>query len=130
MLQFLHTYFLRGLGYSTICTAKSALSACVVLKSGQPLGQHLDVQMYLKGVFNKKPPNAHKKIIWDPEDVLNWIKSQDGLELCPIDFLARRLALLILLVTGQRPQVLVALKLGRMMRLKEMVTFKLTSQDL
>ena len=71
-----------------------------------------------------------KAKIWDPEEVLQWIRTQETPKNCTLQMLARRLALLILLVTGQRPQVLPALRLSSKTVIQDVVIFELKNVDL
>jgi hypothetical protein len=54
-LAFLQTLLDSGLGYSTLNTARSALSAVLCLPTGGTFGNHPDVLLYMKGVFNIRP---------------------------------------------------------------------------
>ena len=53
VLNFLTQLFNTGVCYSAINTAKSALSALIVLSDSRSLGQHSLVTRYMKGVFRK-----------------------------------------------------------------------------
>ena len=108
VLQFLHSIFSRDLSYSTINTARSAISTCILLPNGQNLGQHRDVQAFMTGVYNNRTPVQQKSESWDPDIVLHALLKEKMID-CVLNKLVSRLALLILLVTGQRPQVLSSL---------------------
>ena len=51
VLKFLQELYERGLGYSCLNTARSALSSFIVLKGHVTVGNHPLVQQFLKGVF-------------------------------------------------------------------------------
>lgn len=129
LLLFLQDFLDTGLSYSTVNLAKSSLGACVILPSQQQLGTTTDITMFMKGAFNVRPPVVRVKKIWDPSVVLSWIKSTGPVQDAPIDLLVRRLVLLILLSTGQRPQILVSLFLSRMSQDTESFTFILHNSE-
>ena len=128
-LSFLQTLNIKNYSYSALNTAKSALTCCINLKEGKTLGEHRDVQNYMRGIFNSRPPTRKKTKIWDPSLVIIWLKNQPNVNICSISELAGRLAILILLTTGQRPQVLVALRITRMTRVGQSFTFSLDPLD-
>ena len=55
VLEFLQELYQRGLGYSCLITARSALSSFIVLDGNVTVGNHLLVQRFLKGVFQTRP---------------------------------------------------------------------------
>ena len=71
-LEFLAQLADRGLGYSVVNTAWSALSVVLVLPNGTVFGQHPYVKRLLKGVFETKPALPHI-CIWDVEIVLKYL---------------------------------------------------------
>ena len=56
VLHFLHSLFLEGLSYSSINTARSALSAFVHTTNDMNIRTHHLVTRFMKGIFNKRPP--------------------------------------------------------------------------
>ena len=57
VLVFLHKLYERGLSYSTLNTARSALSSFVTIENTTAtVGSHTLVSRFLKGVFNLKLP--------------------------------------------------------------------------
>jgi hypothetical protein len=74
-LEFLARLADRGLGYSVVNTARSALSAVLVLPNGTVFGQHSYVKRLLKGVFETKPALPCYTCIWDVEIVLKYLKN-------------------------------------------------------
>ena len=128
ILQFLISLYHKGLSYSTINTARSAIASCVELPNGAQLGNDRDVHSFMKGIFNVKPPRQQKVATWDPEIVLTFLKN-NRLNACDLLTVGRRLATLILLVSGQRPQILVALRLQCMTLTTTVATFSVSSND-
>ena len=92
---------------------RSALSAVATI-DGVPVGQHRFVRQFMKAVFNERPALPRYKSIWDPDIVLGFLRDlgpNDGLALLD---LSRKLAILMLLLSGQRGQTLLALDLDHM----------------
>jgi hypothetical protein len=109
VLAFLQTLVQQGLSYSSINLAKSAVSTVVILPGGIQLGTVPEVKTFLRGVYNIRPPTPRHAVIWDPERVLMYFKTKGAPNVLTTEFLVRKLAMLILLSSGQRPQILVAL---------------------
>ena len=74
-IEFLTTLFDAGLGYSSINTARSALSTILPIHDGHKFGEHPLVIRFLKGVFELKPALPKYSDIWDVQTVLNHLKS-------------------------------------------------------
>jgi hypothetical protein len=87
-----------------------------MLPGGVPFGEHPRVKLFMKGVFNTKTPMPRYSEIWDTNSVLKLLKSK---EWCPAGTislmkLSQKVATLILICTGQRPQILRALRTDEM----------------
>lgn len=111
-INFLTTMFDRGLGYSSINTARAALSAIVTLTDcrGVAFGTHPLVHRFMKGVFNKRPSLPRYSTTWDPTTVLDYLK-QMPLENIKLQALTFKLVMLLALCSSQRLQGLKALSL-------------------
>jgi len=84
----------------------------------------------MRGTFNVNPPKAQYISTWDPTQVLtflqNWYPAGD----ITLEKLSMKLAMLIMLVTGQRPQILSHLRLDNMKITTEVIEFILGSLDI
>lgn len=130
VLVFLQSLLDGEFGYNSIVLAKNAVAACVILPFRQQLGVLPETVMFLKGAANLKPPAVQTQQIWDTQLPLRWMRRGGDPENLPIDMLVKRLCLLILLVSGQRPQVLIALSLSRMSKDENAFSFMLESKDI
>lgn len=130
VLSFLQELFDKGRGHSTINAAKCALSTSVKLENGQTLGQDRDVHLFLLSVSNLRPPAVRYNDIWDTEQVVSWMRKQDHLEDVTSDWLSKRLAFLIMIISGQRPQILPSLRISRMTFVQDTVQFRLTAAEI
>ena len=65
VLDFLSELYDKGLTYSAINCARSALSSYVSLDDGSVVGQNPVVCRLLKGVFQSRPPKPKYTEVWD-----------------------------------------------------------------
>jgi hypothetical protein len=72
-LSFLRMLFQQGLSYSTINTARSALSTIICLPDGQVFGSHHIVVRFMKGIFELRKPKPKYNSIWDVSVVLKYL---------------------------------------------------------
>ena len=103
VLDFLTELVSLGSGYSTVNTARSALSSFLVC-CGKPVGQHFLVVRLLKGIFNTKPVIPKTGVIWDPKVLLDFLKQLSPVKFLSLKDLTIKVATLIWLLTGQRGQ--------------------------
>lgn len=101
--DFLSTLFDRGLGYSALNTAKSAISNIAKIDNC-PVGEHRLVKRYMKGVFNLKPSLPRNTVTWDPQILLNHVKKQSPVSSLNLKDLTLKFASLLWLLSGQRGQ--------------------------
>ena len=113
-LNFLQSYLDQGVSYSVINTIRSALSTILISPGGVSFGSHQTVIQYLKGVYNLRPPLSKYAEIWDLNIVLNYLRTLSPASSLSLEMLTKKLASLIVIVTGQRPQVLKSLRVDRM----------------
>lgn len=130
VLSFLQELFDKGRGHSVLNAAKSAISTSVKLPHGQTVGQDRDVHLFMLSVLNLRPPQTRYDSIWDTEVVIDWMRKQDSLEDLTSEWLTKRLAFLILIMSGQRPQVLPSLRLSRLSYVQDTAYFQLTAAEI
>jgi len=130
ILSFLQSLFDLGRSHSTITSACNAVSSVTKVDDGQLVNKHRHLNMYLQAVLNLRPPSKQNAEIWDTQTIFKWIRKQDSIQDVPTDWLAKRLAYLILIVSTQRPQVLIALKLSKMKILSDKAIFQLSASDI
>ena len=75
MLDFLVSLHEKGLGYSTLTTARSAISAIVLPHNDVTIGSNPIISRFMKGIFKINPPTPRYKTTWDPHIVLNYLSS-------------------------------------------------------
>ena len=65
----------KGLTYTTINTARSAISAVAVPKNNMTIGNHSLVSIFMKGVCKGSPPTPRYRSTWDVQPVLSYLSS-------------------------------------------------------
>ena len=118
VLDFFTDLYHNGLGYSGINTARSALSAALVLDTGQQVGTHPLVCRFVKSVYQLRPAFPRYQWTWDVKIVLDYLSDFHPAASLSLKDLTLKLVILIALVTGQRGQSL------HLMDLKDMQTGK------
>ena len=103
VFQFLTALFKKDLSYSSLNTARSALSTIITV-DGMPIGSHPLVVRFLKGVFNLRPPVPRYKEVWDVSIVLRFLKTLSPVASLSLRSLTLKLVMLLSLVTAQRGQ--------------------------
>lgn len=113
-IEFLTSLFKDGKSYSTINSARSALSYFVHLNDDRneaDFGKHRLIIQFMKGIFKLRPSFPRHVYTWDISPVLNRLKT-----ICNSNSALKELSLkcvtLIALVTGQRVQTLSAIEVG------------------
>ena len=126
-LEFLAQLADRGLGYSVVNTARSALSSVLVLPNGIAFGQHSNVKILLKGVFETKSALPRYTRVWDVESVLTYLKNLGANTELTLKLLTLKLVMLLALLSGQRCQTLHCLNIKDMILGDSKCVFLLTS---
>lgn len=127
MLQFLTKLFEEGLSYSSLNSARAALSSFAVIPNGEgTIGSHALVARFMRGVFNLKPPLPRYEEIWDVKPVLNLLRSWSPCKVLSLKKLTIKLVVLLALVTAQRVQTLQLLSIENMKCHNEKVVFFIT----
>ena len=110
-IEFLTEYFITGVGYSSVNSARSALSSIIKLVCNAPFGKSPSVCRLLKGVFKIRPALPRHVTTWDITKVFTFIKSKPTLTNCDLKVLSHRLGILLCLTTGQTDQTVKCLNL-------------------
>ena len=111
-LEFLNELRKKGLSYSAINTARSALSSALCVdKHGTDFGSNKLVCRFMKGIFNVRPSLPRYAAIWDPDVVLNFLSRMAPRKRLTLKGLTTKTAMLFALLTAQRVQTLHLIKL-------------------
>lgn len=113
ILDFLTKLYNKGLGYSAINTARSALSS-VIITDQATVGNHPLVKRFMKGVFNKRPALPRYNTTWDAGQVLSTVGKWSPASGLSLEKLTRKLLILMLLLSAQRGQTITLLDIRNM----------------
>ena len=69
----------KTVGYSAVATTRSALSSFITV-NGIKGGEHPSVSRFMSGLFNEKPAITCYTETWDPQIVLNYLKTFPAVE--------------------------------------------------
>ena len=108
--DFLSSLFDRGLSYSAINTARSAISNIAMIDL-KPVGEHRIVKRFMKGIFNLRPSLQKNSVTWDPQLLLNHIKTLSPVTFLSLKDLTFKFVALLWLLSGQRGQSILLISL-------------------
>ena len=114
----------EGRSYSSMNTIRSAISSIARIDD-VPAGAHPLVTRFMRAVFQKRPSLPRYQTTWDPDLVLNYIKSLGLNEDLSLIMLTKKLTMLMLLVSGQRSQVVHLLDVRNMVISDSRVSFQI-----
>ena len=75
-LLFLTSLFDKGVGYSALNMARSALSCVLPLFEECNFGSHPITVRVMKSFYNKRPPRARYATIWNPQMVIDYLREK------------------------------------------------------
>lgn len=115
-IQFLTELFEKGLSYSSLNIARSALSQYVSINNAEDncdFGKHPLTVKFMKGVFKLRPPKCRYSFTWDVKIVLDFLRLKINRTIS-LKELTLKCVMLIALCTGQRAQTLAAIDLDNL----------------
>jgi integrase len=129
VLEFLYSLYEHELSYSTINTARSALTSYLMntnlRDTPYTVSTHPFINRFMKGVFNSRKPTPKYSETWDVNIVLGFIKKWYPLNTLSLKDLTYKLVILLALTTGQRCQTLVSLNTQTMTKTVKHYVFHL-----
>ena len=126
VLDFLVTLHDKGLSYTKINTARSAISAFTVPKNNIAIGKHPLISRFMKGVYKGSPPTPRYQSTWDVQPVLTYLSSLHPVEKLELKTPTLKLIMLIALVSAQRGQSLHILDTAYMKEAPDVFEFSLS----
>ena len=106
-----HAFNTTANNYSALNTRRSAISALLPSIDGLTIGKHPIIKRVMKGIFRKRPSLPKYTETYDPNVVIEYLKSLGSNEEINIKNLTHRLATLLALLSGQRGQTLRAINI-------------------
>ncbi|XP_013402746.2 uncharacterized protein LOC106168283 [Lingula anatina] len=125
-LDFLVELVNTGLSFSALNTARSALSAVIIIDAGVPFGALPIVKRFLKAVFLSKPSSPRYQCIWDVKTVLDYISTMHKVTQLSLKDLSLKLIILMALTSAQRGQTLHLLNMSNLHIGKASYTFTIS----
>lgn len=122
--DFLVELFHQGYAYSSINTARSALSN-ILCSENTKFGENEVTVKILKAVYNLRPPLSKYIAFWDISIVLMYLKEFPPVEKCTFKELSLKFLTLFMLVSSQRVQTAFVLKRNRIMFDDDCIVFGL-----
>ena len=111
-MDFLVNLHEKGLSYTTINTARSAISAITLSEDKNTIGCHPLVSRFMKGIYKGLPPTPRYQSTWDVQPVLTYLAATNPVDKLDLKMLTLKLVMLIALVSAQRGQSLHILDIG------------------
>ena len=123
IVEFLTMLYDKGLSYSGINTAKSAICAMLKLTTNEAVGENDMIKRFMKGVFNTRPTKPRYNYMWDVETVLTFLETLVPIDRIDLKNLTLKLVTLTALITGQRCQSLHLMKIDHMQEMEDRFRF-------
>ena len=120
---FLRELSQRGLKYSAINSARSALSAMLPLYDGKSFGSNPAVVLLCRGASTTNPSKGRYTGFWDVVEVLELFQEWGQNEKLSLKVLTYKVVMLLLLITAQRGQTILNLSLQDAVFERDEVTF-------
>ena len=125
-LEFLLELFKKGLGYSSLNTARCALSCIITPNNTGSFGSKPLVVRFLKGVYESRPSVPRYVETWDVTVVLKFLATLHPPSKLTLRELTLKLVMLVSLVSGQRGQSIQLLDINCMSQTETSCTFVIT----
>ena len=110
--------FEKGLGYSSINSARSALSSLGIKWENISVGNHPLVVRFLRGIYNLRPVKPKYKEIWDVNKVLIYLRTLSPVSELTLKDLTLKLVMLMGLTNATRVQTLHLLTVKGIQKMK------------
>jgi hypothetical protein len=123
-LEFLTAEFRSGKAYRSLNVSRSMLSSTLNKIEDVPIGRHPMVSMLMKGAYLAKPPMPKYNHTWDPDRVLNHLKTVENSK-AKLMVLSRKLVTLIALSTLSRSAEIASIRLSSVIFSRDSVVFSL-----
>ena len=114
VLCFLTYIFESGNGYSSINSARSALSAILPTCDGIPFGRQHLVSKFCRGVFQLRPSSHRYAFTWDTVKLLSHYRQMQENSELTLKQLTLKLATILALLMSQRAQTIYSLDINYM----------------
>lgn len=128
-MTFLSKLYDNNLSYSAINTAKSMLSTMFQIIHKRDIGNEVLIKRFMKGIFHLRPVIPKTLFTWDVKQVLKFLETMHNKQLT-LRLLSIKLAVLMVITTGQRCQTLSVMDINNMEITKEHVKIRIGELNL
>ena len=122
-LSFLTYMFQSGNGYSSINSARSALSALLPVSDGVSFGRQHLVSKFCRGVFQLRPSLPRYAFTWDIKQLFDYYRSLGENSSLKLKALTLKLSTILALLMSQRAQTIHSLNIEYMKKEPDKITF-------
>ena len=112
-MSFLTSLFERGLGYSAINVARSAIMSLSLCDRSEK--QKNILRIYMRGIFNKRPSLPRYTVTWDPHKMLSLFESWGDNDNLSLQQLTQKTCCLLLLLSGRRGQTIILIDINNIL---------------
>ena len=98
------THQSNTVGYCAVASARSDLSSFITV-AGIKVGEHPLVSRFMSGLFNQKPALPHYTEKWNPQIVLNYLKTFPAVDSMSLKQLTLKLLMVKALLSAQRKKL-------------------------
>ena len=102
VFDFLNAMFEKGHAYSTINSAKCAISTIIHIAPYESLNKHPLINKYMTGIFNLRPTKPKLSFVWDVDILFRYFEQQGDNCLLSDIILTQKLIILLLLLGAHR----------------------------
>ena len=124
ILSFLTEEYQKGMSYGSLNSFRSSIA----LIYGTELADDDRVKRFFKRVSKVRPPKPKYDTTWDPKVVLDYIRQWGPNEKLSLEKLSFKLAMLLAIVTGHRPQTIVAIDVRNICKTDSRMEIKIPEQ--
>ena len=108
LIQFLQSRYAAGASYASLNSDRSAVS----ILCANNIGSDPEISRFFQGIYKLRPPKPKYDSTWDPQQVLDYLKTLYPLENLNLEQLTLKLVGLLALVTAHRVQTFASILLS------------------
>ena len=127
-LSFLTKMFQSGISYSSINSARSALSALLPVFDGVSFGRQHLVSKFCRGVFQLRPSLPRYAFTWDIKQLFDYYRTLGENSSLKLKALTLKLGTILALLMSQRTQTIHSLNIEYMKKEPDKITLSLFFQ--
>lgn len=124
VLDFFSQVFKNVGSYGTLNTYRAALSLILTID----IGKDPSIKRFFKGVANLKPQRPRYEYTWDPQVVIEFLKTQFPHDQLTLEDHTKKLLMLMALITSQRMQTLAKISIDNIIVSSDVIQIKIAEK--